>query len=298
MPGQALPPSRNDEKAAVSTRRNRSGAVPPDEESTSLMITRLTALLLLALGPAPWQPAAAEAAHSVRTEYSVTIRGIPVGRAELSAEFADGRYALAFSGGVKGLARLFSDAHATAHASGRIAADRLRPDQYTHVWIEDDETESVDMRFKGPGVTDILLDPPRNKPERYVPITAEQKADALDPVSAFLWPAADGGPAVCARRLRLIDGKRRFDITLSFDREVSFATRDRTYSGTAVVCRFRYEQIAGHRPGKENSLFLADSDDMEVWMAPAGNGLVAPVRIQMRTRVGRVVLVATGFRVE
>lgn len=258
----------------------------------------MIAILLLAIGPALWQSAVAAAPLSVRTEYSVSIRGIPVGRAELRADIVDGRYALAFSGGVRGLARLFSDAETTAHASGRVAADRLQPDEYTHVWIEDDETESVDMRFAGLGVTDIALDPPRNNPERYVPITAEQKADALDPVSAFLWPAADGGPAVCARRLPLIDGKRRFDITLSFDREVSFATRDGSYSGAAVVCHFRYRQIAGHRPGKKSSLFLADSDDMEVWMAPAGNGLVAPVRIQVRTRVGRIVLEATGFRAE
>ena len=33
-------------------------------------------------------------------------------------------------------------------------------------------------------------------------------------------------------------------------------------------------------------------------MAPAGDGLAAPARIQLSTRIGRIVLVATKFQAE
>ena len=167
------------------------------------------------------------AAGTIRIDYAVSIRGFPVGEASLTAEVADGRYAITFSGGVRGIARLFSDAATTANAGGRIGDDRLEPQSYSHRWSEDGEIETVEMRFKKRGVSDIAVDPPQKRPERYVPLTTDTKADAFDPVSAFLWPASGGADkSLCDRTLQLIDGKRRFDIALSFSRTEHFATRD------------------------------------------------------------------------
>jgi hypothetical protein len=220
-----------------------------------------------------------------------------VGTAEFRAEIDGERYAVSFSGGIRGLARLFSDARTSAEAVGRVDADRLQPQDYRHLWYEDEETETVAMRFADRGVTDIALDPPLRHPERYVPMTAENRADALDPMSAFLWPAPAGAaPETCSRTLPLVDGRRRFDIALSFARTETFATRDGSFSAPAVVCAFRYRPIAGHRPGSRSTQFLADNDDMAVWMAPAGDGFMAPVRIDLRTRLGRIVLEATRIQ--
>jgi hypothetical protein len=241
--------------------------------------------------------ASAEAA-TLHADYSVSIRGFPVGKATITAEFAKGRYSIAFTGGVSGLARLFSDAETTATATGRIGADRLEPKDYSHVWIEDNETETVAMRFAKRGVTAIDLAPPREHPERYVPLSRESEADALDPVSAFLWPIkSDFGPATCDRSLPLIDGKRRFDISLSFSRTAKFTTRD-GYRADAVVCSFRYHPVAGQRISGKSDAFMADSNDAATWIVPVADGLAAPVRIEFRTRAGRVVLNATAIRLE
>ncbi len=255
----------------------------------------LALALLTALSPLLSSVAVSE---TVRAEYAVTIRSFPVGSAKLSAEIAKGAYTIAFSGGVRGLARLFSDAQTTASASGRIGGDRLEPQSYSHVWTEDNEVETVAMRFAGRGVTKIALDPPHKPPERYVPLTAETNADALDPVSAFLWPVADFGPGLCERTLPLVDGKRRFDIAFAFARTEPFATREGAFSAKAVVCTFRYRAVAGQRIGGKRDESVTDSNDAEVWMAPVGGGLAAPVRIQFRTRAGRIVLRATTVSVE
>jgi hypothetical protein len=145
----------------------------------------------------------------------------------------------------------------------------------------------------------IALDPPRRRPERYVPLTPETNANALDPVSALLWPgAAQSGPELCNRTFPLIDGKRRFDIALSFSRMETFAARDGSYKADAVVCGFSYRPVAGHRISGKSDATIADSSDAEVWMAPVGDGLFAPVRIQFRTRAGRIVMRATAINAE
>ncbi len=249
-----------------------------------------TALLIVATS-------VSAAATTIKVDYSVSIRGFPVGKAKLEAEIVDERYSVALSGGVSGLARLVADASTEAEASGRIGEDRPFADAFSYVWVENDETERASVRFNGSGAEEIALDPPRSRPERYVPMTAEAKADSVDVVSAVLWPAATGArPETCERTLPLIDGKRRFDLEAQFVRVESFATRNRSRYYRAVVCSLRYKPIAGHRADKRGEDLL-DGTDMEVWLVSTGNGLATPVRFQLTIGVGKVVFEATRFRV-
>ncbi len=244
-------------------------------------------------------PMGEAAARPLSIDYAVSIRGFPVGKMKLRAEIVERRYSIAVSGGITGLARFFADTRTSAEAIGLIGDDRPRAESYSHVWIEDKETETVAMRFEGRGVSEIALEPPRRRPERYVPMTAEDTADAVDLVSAFLWPAASGAtPQTCDRTLPLIDGKRRFDIESAFVRMESFATRRSSLHHRAVVCSLRYRAIAGHRADKEGDNFLSMGDDMEVWLTSAGGGLALPVKVQLTTRFGRVVVEAIAFETE
>lgn len=249
--------------------------------------------LLMCLAPA------AAPAGTLKAEYSVSIRGLPVGTARLKAEDGEGKYAIALSARVSGLARFFSDADMSAHVTGSLGSERPMPEGYEHVWVEDGETETVAMRFAGTAVTDIMLDPPRRRPERYVPVTEADKADVLDPISAFLWPAPNGPtPDVCARTLPLTDGKYRFDIDLSFARADHFSARGEDVVRPALVCGMRYRPISGHRIDKRGGSFVKQDSEAEVWLAPAVPGFLAPVKIQIESRVGRLVLQARSFEVE
>jgi hypothetical protein len=258
--------------------------------------TRPTLAFLVLTLPCVFAAVDAEA-DVISAKYSVKIRGFVVGRAEFQADITGERYTMRFSGGVKGLGRLFSDAESDASVSGKLAADRLLPREYNHVWTEDGETETVDMRFSGRAVTAIDLEPPRRHPERYAPFTEESTADASDIVSAFLWPVEKVSDETCNRTLPLVDGRRRFDVTLSFDRFEKFATRDQSFSSAVAVCRLQYTAIAGQRLDKpDNSIF--NSDETEVWIAPVGEEFAIPARIQLRSRAGRVLLEATSVVAE
>lgn len=263
---------------------------------TSLFcLASLAAALLLASGGGD-----AAAARALRVDYSVSIRGFPVGQAKLRGSVFGGQYTLTLDGRVSGLARLFSDVKAKAHADGTIGEDRPLGQDYVHEWIEDGETETVAMHYSGRGVDRIDLDPPIERPERFVPMTAKQKADAIDMVSAFLWLAAAGAsPAACDRTLPLIDGKRRFDIDFAFVRMDSFVVRRDARRHRAVVCSIRYRPIAGHRiDKKDDNGFLREGGDMEVWLADAGDGILLPIRVLLQSKLGPAVLEATRFETE
>ena len=69
----------------------------------------------------------------------------------------------------------------------------------------------------------------------------------------------------------------------------SFTTRDGSFSSRVAVCRFSYTSVAGHRIGKPDNSIL-NAEGTEVWIAPVEGGFAIPARIQLQTRVGRIVL--------
>jgi hypothetical protein len=75
--------------------------------------------------------------------------------------------------------------------------------------------------------------------------------------------------------------------------------RTQGYSGPVAVCAARYTPIAGHRPDRASTKFMAANKAMEVWLAPVGaSGFVAPYRISVKTQIGTVVLDAQEFAIQ
>ena len=106
--------------------------------------------------------------------------------------------------------------------------------------------------------------------------------------------AGDFGEGVCNRILPIFDGGARFNITLSYSGTKQVKAKG--YSGPAMVCSARYTPVAGHRPDKPATKFMADNRDLEVWMAPVGQTHVAaPFKISVKTMTGTAVIEALEF---
>jgi hypothetical protein len=119
----------------------------------------------------------------------------------------------------------------------------------------------------------------------------------LDPLSALLIPTGDGGvsEAACRRVLPVFDGRRRYDLGLSFKR-IEQVKASNGYAGPAVVCSIVFQPIAGHQRGSPLLTFLTDGRDVEMALAPiAGTRLLAPFRITATYMLGNVVMQATRF---
>ena len=237
--------------------------------------------------------------------YSAKLAGIPVGRAKIEAHLNDGDYSISGNGKVAGITALFADGKGNVSVSGVLKDQLFQPTRYSQT-IVDDEKKSVDMTFSGARVVDITFTPPpkernkdrkkkddRKKRAERIPLTEEHKVGVIDPLSVFLLPAAElSGPGVCDRTLPLFDGEERFDVLLTFDKQVKRGKHD------AFICRAAYRPIAGHRPDKDTVVFMAANKDMEVWLTPIGStGFVAPLEAHVKTQYGMLVIKADKFQV-
>lgn len=241
--------------------------------------------------------------------YSAHLAGIPVGKAQIEAHLNDGDYSISGNGKVTGITALFADGKGNVSVSGVLKDQLFQPTRYSHT-IVDDEKKSVDMTFADARVVDVTFTPPpkskdekrkhKNKKKKKdedrasrIPLTEEHKVGVIDPLSVFLLPVTElSGPGVCDRTLPLFDGEDRFDVVLTFDKQVKRGKHK------AFVCRAAYRPIAGHRPDKESVVYMASNKNMEVWLTPVGSsGFVAPVEAYVKTPYGMLVIKADKFRV-
>jgi len=99
----------------------------------------------------------------------------------------------------------------------------------------------------------------------------------------------------CKRTLPIFDGRRRFDLALSFKR-IDRVKADRGYGGPVVVCAVTFRAIAGHRRDSALLDFLTGGREIELAFAPiAGARLLAPFRLSIVSLLGNLVIEATEF---
>lgn len=237
-----------------------------------------TTLPAASVGPKP----------DIKADYTVYIGGLQVATGSMMATLGGETYLLENTLGSAGVAARFWDAHWTMTSKGTISEEAVRPSLFEFSATEKSKTKSREIRYDGRGVPSLTFEPPEPE-EETAQITPRLYRHTLDPVSAFLLPVAtDGNP--CDRSLPIFDGKRRYDLQLTFHSETSVTTRDGGYSGEAIKCRVRVKPGDGMEPGKLTNT-LERRDDTWIWLAPVGDGsLYIPVRVQMRTPIGGAVL--------
>jgi hypothetical protein len=239
-------------------------------------------------------------AAALRIDYTMSILGLRIGGASLAVELDEAGYAATFVGRVQGLARIFSDGRVEAMATGLLSARRLQPDAYRQQWAEEDDAETITMRFSGGRAAEIDAAPPRRRPERYKPVGEGDRRGVLDPLSGTLWPSPDGlSPLLCERTIPFFDGRRRFDLILTYSRMARFRMFAGDRARPALVCAVRYRAISGHRPGRASIEEMEANDELEVWMSLIKPlGIAAPVKVSALTRHGRLVIQAKRLQVD
>jgi len=160
------------------------------------------------------------------------------------------------------------------------------------------------MSFDGGAVTQLSMAPKKKPTPQEIPITKEQLAGVLDPISAAFLLAhsqnSDGDLEVCDRTIRVFDGAWRFDLVLTPKRKVRVQKEASTgYSGYAAVCRVRFKPISGYRPDDPNIKIMSHSDAIEIWLVSLpGTAMYVPYRFVLPTEVGSVSATSTSFHVD
>jgi hypothetical protein len=251
------------------------------------------------LGLALTHTLTSEQAHAqagFEAAYTIAVARIPIGNAAMTGSIGTDEYVISMSGRTSGLARVVASGEGSMTATGAVSGGKLLPMRYTSKSTADDDTLAVTMTFKDGNVNELEASEPPPGEDRVV-LTTEHRRQVFDPLSALLMPAGDGGvsESVCRRVLPVFDGRRRYDLSLSFKR-IEQVKASQGYAGPAAVCSVAFQPIAGHRRSSPLLTFLTDGREVEMALAPiAGTRLLAPFRITATYMLGNVVMQATRF---
>ena len=249
------------------------------------------ALVIAALG------GAAHADSRLQVQYSVSVAGLTVGKSDVEVMIGSAEYTSAANGRASGLLRALLTGEGTLGARGAVVDGRLVPASFSAKTAGDDETSSVTMTLDGGDVKEVTAETSAPDAER-VALTADHRKGIVDPLSALLIEVGGTGDTVaaeaCRRTLPIYDGRRRFDLALSFKR-IDRVKAAKGYAGPAVVCAVAFKPIAGHRVGSALVKYL-DGREVELTLAPiAGTRLLAPFRMSVINMLGNIVVEATAF---
>jgi hypothetical protein len=240
----------------------------------------------------------ARAQGKLNLHYTISMTGVVFGEIVWLVDIGDTLYTTSASGKASGVLSVLVNGEGSVEAQGSIAADRLNPSSYTSTITDDDGTIKLQMTFADGVATEQIAPQPPVHADR-VPVTDADRRGIADPLSAVLIPTKLGGGAMaasdCNRTLKIFDGRRRYNLVLSFGRMDKVAV-ERGYSGPVLVCGVVLQPIAGYRADSMIVKYVAGRRNMELWFAPvAGTPIIAPVRVLMPTLIGTLKIQADQF---
>jgi hypothetical protein len=251
-------------------------------------IAALAAALSLTTSAAA-QGSAAAAAPQRRFEatYTVIARGVQAGEFTYHFTQTGNTYEASAERRITGIWRAAAGSSQDYSYSvrGTVAANgALRPTSYRHQGGR--RNRVVESRFTASDIVTTTNPPGMGMGDP--PATQAQKRGAVDQITAIAaMVVATGDP--CSRTINVyMDGRSRFDFVMSPNGRVN--ARGRAFNGSVYRCNVDFVPIAGFSDPQERST-------LEFLFAPTDQGMFAPVRIEMPTDDGIVVLDARSLTV-
>lgn len=263
----------------------------------------IVCLLLAGAAACPRATPAADASDQIRATYRVDLSALHLGDFNLVASLNASAYEVEAKGSFSLLAGMLYRASGRTTSKGKLSKSGPQPAKFTVSFDNGDKKERREMRFSDGAVHEVSISPRKNRrPGRYVPIPEAQLRDVLDPLTAaFLyahWDGPQGDQKICRQTVPVFDGKQRFDIVLRPKRTETLPNRA-PLSGAVAVCQVKYVPIGGHKPDHAGVKFVAENEDMEVWLVPVPRtSLYIPYRVVVPTAWGTGSITLTEIKVD
>jgi hypothetical protein len=202
-------------------------------------------------------------------------------------------YDLDLDASVSGVGEVVASGVAEVDSSGDSSSGVLMSHDFDLMTEANGERFSIDVRYANGNATAFVVDPPLRDVVARVPVERGHLNQVNDAIAPFVVKAASL-ETVCDRSIQVFTGVERFDMRLRFS-AVQQATSPRTgYQGPVALCSLRYTPISGHFETSEITRYLADSDRIHLWYAPAeGTEYFIPYRVLMGTQIGDLSMVLT-----
>jgi hypothetical protein len=225
----------------------------------------------------------------ITISYSISYLGVTVGSADWQLSLVTDRYDIEASAQIKGLMSALVDGRGSGHVRGILSNGRAIPGEFEAHVATSDETDTIRMTLQNGAVRQLVALPPFPPIPERVPLTAALLQGVVDPLSASLIPGDTVGGNVgdqCRRTLPVFDGRRRYDVGLSFKE-----TREVSIPGDAaaqtLVCRLLLTPLAGHQLKSPILHYLVKGQEIEVSLKPIGEAhILVPVGAAIPMLVG------------
>jgi hypothetical protein len=238
----------------------------------------------------------AETPVSLAAHYVVTMTHVRVGEITWAVNFSDKTYLASANGKASGVFSVLVKGEGAFTTHGAWTGGRLTPTTARSDITDDDGIYETEMTFED-GVIKHVQDRGAPPPADRIRVSQSLLRGVTDPLSAMLIPVGGNAraPENCDKTLRIYDGRRRYNLALSYKRIDTLKTAH-GYAGPVLVCGVMLRPIAGYRPDSLLVRYLAGKADLELWFAPvAGSPVMAPVRALMPTLIGTMDIQANEF---
>lgn len=234
---------------------------------------------------------------TLEADYTITAASVPVGKAAWTTSITGDRYVSRAVGRAGTAITFFFSGQASVETQGVLRKGMLQPEAFAAKVAGDDDKADIKMSLTDGTVSALSVTPPDTLD--HVPVTADQLHGVVDPLSALLIGSAGAGPLgareSCQRTLPIFDGRRRYDLGLSYKRLDRVETAI-GYRGSVVVCAVTLRAISGQRRGSPLVTYATDGREIELWLAPLGaTRMRAPVRFSIASLLGNLVIAADRF---
>jgi hypothetical protein len=289
--------SSDRERLQLQHRTDRRAAPSGGERRRRSRLRRAVVLVTMTAGLASGANYSAHA-QKLEARYVISMTGIRVGQSAWTVNVDNERYSASASGGSVDILNVLLRGEGVAQVSGSIKDGRLVPAIFSSSLTEDGEKVDLKMTLDEGIVTAVEDNAPPPGPDR-VPLTQSHARGVTDPLTALLIANEGSGAAPakeesCNRTLAILDGRRRYDLVLSFKRMEEIG--DKTDGRRILVCNVILRPIAGHRANSMIMKYVAGRRDMEISFAPIdGTRLLAPFRLSVPTLIGTMAVQATSF---
>jgi hypothetical protein len=263
----------------------------PYHRAAAIVLGALIGLMAVGFGDS------AVAQARLRAHYQITMTGVPVGQIAWFVAIGEQRYTTSASGKASGVLSVLVNGEGSVDTRGLVVDGRLVPKFFTSKISDDEGNSELRMVFDEGSVKELIGQPP--PPKDRVPVTEADRRGVADPLSAMLIPAGSDAmaPSNCNHVLPIFDGRRRYDLTLTYKR-IDSVTIVGGYSGFVLVCGVGLTPIAGYRADSMLVKYVAGRRDMELWFAPiTGTPVIAPIRVVMPTLIGTLEIRADQFEI-
>lgn len=237
------------------------------------------------------QAEAQEATRSFRAQYSVTLMGLPIGKASFDSTFTADSFRIEGKVASSGVGRIFDRTNGTTTVEGRIGSDGASPSSYVLDYTSGKKKGHTAITYAGGDVKNVVNLPEPKMRENWVPITDAALRSATDPLTSTLIRAADPRE-VCDRTIRFFDGELRADLKLSHRATGPVGG----FPGEGVTCNARFVPVAGYREGRKQIEHLKNESRITIAFTQlADTGFYTPVDASIGTRAGTVRVTASSI---